>query len=128
MEWWTNVWVPLIIALLTAAATLIGTLAGVRAQLKINEKKAEEDRRRLEEERERKETERQEKQEEALKSILRTELLRIYFRRAEKGQKFLTQWESENVHRMYASYTALGGNSFVRDLVNKMNEWEVVQN
>lgn len=128
MEWWTNVWVPLIIALFTATATLVGTLAGVRAQLKINERKAEEDRRRLEEERERKEAERQEKQEEALKSILRTELLRIYFRRIEKGQRFLTQWESENVHRMYASYTALGGNSFVADLVNRMNEWDVVQN
>ena len=128
MEWWTNVWVPLIIALFTATATLVGTLAGVRAQLKINEKKAEEDRRRLEHAREQKEAERQEKQEEALKSILRTELLRIYFRRIEKGQRFLTQWESENVHRMYASYTALGGNSFVTDLVNRMNEWDVVQN
>lgn len=128
MEWFSNIIVPVLIAIVPAMLTLVGTLAGVKAQLKTSERKAEEDRRKLEDERERKEEQRQEKQEEALKSILRTELLRIYFRRVEKGQKFLTQWESENVHRMYASYTALGGNSFVRDLVNKMNEWEVVQN
>lgn len=128
MEWWTNVWVPLIIAIFTASATLIGTLAGVRVQLKINEKKAEEDRKKSDEERERKEEQRQKRQEEALKSILRTEILRIYFRHIEHNQKFLTQWESENVHKMYASYTALDGNSFVADVVTKMNEWDIVQN
>lgn len=128
MEWFSNIIVPVLIAIVPAVLTLIGTLAGVKAQLRASERKAEEDRQRLEDERERKEEQRQEKQEEALKSILRTELLRIYFHRVEKGQKFLTQWESENVHRMYASYTALGGNSFVTDLVNRMNEWDVVQN
>ena len=128
MEWWTNVWVPLIIAIFTASATLIGTLAGVRVQLKINEKKAEEDRKKSDEERERKEEQRQKRQEEALKSLLRTQLLTIYFRHIVKDQKFLTQWESENMHKLYASYVALDGNSFVQDLVGKMSEWDVVQN
>jgi len=32
------------------------------------------------------------------------------------------------MHKLYASYVALDGNSFVQDLVGKMSEWDVVQN
>lgn len=119
MEWLTNVIVPIVIPIIT----LIGTLAGVNVQMasvKKEQKKAEQAQIVRDEQR-------QSVQEDALRSILRSELLRIYFKHIEKNNKTLTQWESQNVHLLYSSYKDLGGNSFITDLVEKMNSWEIVR-
>lgn len=128
MEWFTDVIVPILISLIPAAGMLIGTLAGVKVQLKTNELKAQEQREQIEKARIERDEERQKRQEEVLRCLLRTELLNMYFKHIERGEKHLTQWEAENIHKMYASYADLDGNSFVKDLYDRMNSWEVVKN
>ena len=128
MEWFTNVIVPVLISLIPAAGLLIGTLAGIKAQLKETEKKAEEHRNEIEAQREAKDDARQKRQEEALKSLLRNELLNMYFKHIDRDNRTLTQWESENMHELADAYEALKGNTFVRPLVEKMSSWEVVKN
>lgn len=134
MEWFTSVIVPVLVALIPAAGVLIGTLAGVKvqmasikAQLKTSEEQAKADREKSERDQIKRDEKRQSIQEDALRSILRSELLRIYFKHLEKDNKTLTQWESQNVHLLYSSYKELGGNSFITDLVEKMNDWEIVK-
>jgi hypothetical protein len=117
MEWFHNILLPILLALIPSAATLIGTLAGVHVQIK----KLESDRKSADEAR-------QARQEEVLKCLLRTALLNMYFKHIEKQNFKLTQWEAENMHKMFTSYRALEGNSFVVDLVTRMNSWDVVQN
>lgn len=139
MEWFANVIVPVLIAMIPAVCMLVGTLAGVKAQLKETERKAEEHRNEIEEAREKKEQdretlrdrkdeERQKRQEEVLRCLLRSELLTMYFKHIERDDEKLTQWESENMHKMADAYAGLNGNSFVDQLVAKMGEWKVVKN
>ena len=52
----------------------------------------------------------------------------MYFKHVENENKILTQWEAENLHKMYSAYKNLDGNSFVKDLVYRMNSWDVVKN
>lgn len=96
--------------------------------MKESERKAEEHRNEIEAQRERKDEQRQARQEEALKSLLRNELLNIYFKHIEKNNRVLTQWESENMHELADAYEALKGNTFVKPLVEKMNSWDVIKN
>ena len=128
MEWFTEVIVPILLSLIPAIGMLIGTLAGVRAQLKVNENKAQQQREQIEKARIERDEARQKRQEEVLRCLLRTELLNMYFKHIERGEKHLTQWESENMHKMYTSYVELDGNTFVKDLYDRMNSWEVVKN
>lgn len=128
MEWFTNVIVPLLIAIVPAVIALTGTLIGVKTQLKQSEKSAEKHRNEIEAQRELKDEERQRKQEEVLRCLLRTELLNMYFKHIDRDNRELTQWESENMHKMADAYAGLDGNSFVKPLVEKMTSWDVVKN
>ena len=128
MEWISEFLIPVLVASIPATIALIGTLAGVRAQLKQSEDNAEKSRQKIEAERKREDEIRQQRQEEVLRCLLRTALLNMYFKHVEKQNFKLSQWEAENMHKMFASYRALDGNSFVIDLVNRMNAWEIVQN
>ena len=128
MEWFTNIIVPILVSLIPAAGVLIGTLAGVKAQIRISEEKAEKQRIKIEKDQIERDEARQKRQEEVLRCLLRTELLNMYFKHIEYDRKELTQWESENMHKMFESYSALDGNSFVSDLYKIMNSWPVVKN
>ena len=60
---------------------------------------------------------------EGQKCLLRSELLRTYYRHQE-AQSF-RQYEYENMCYCYSAYKALGGNSFVDHIVEEMQTWEV---
>ena len=128
MEWFRSVVLPIIIA----AIPCIFTFLGIRAQIKADLKKS---RQQLDEQSDKNQkeilaaiTEHNKQQDESLKCLLRTEILHAYFKHKDHHNETLTQWESENLHKLYESYQALDGNSFVKDVVDRMNSWEIVKN
>lgn len=60
---------------------------------------------------------------EGQKCLLRSEILRTYYRHQE-AQTF-RQYEYENLCFCYEAYKALGGNSFVDHIYKEMQTWEV---
>lgn len=60
---------------------------------------------------------------EGQKCLLRSEILRTYYRHQES--QVLRQYEYQNVCYCYEAYKALGGNSFVDHIYNEMQSWEV---
>ena len=58
------------------------------------------------------------------KCLLRSEIVRIYYRNLE--HRTLRQYEYENLVSCYRAYIALGGNSFVKHIYDEMQEWKVV--
>lgn len=60
---------------------------------------------------------------ESQKCLLRSEILRTYYRHQE--QAALRQYEYENMHHHYTAYKALGGNSFVDHIYAEMEKWDV---
>ena len=61
-------------------------------------------------------------------SGLRNDILDCYYRCLEKGYR--NDWDYTNIHDLYNSYLALGGNSFVADVMERFDklltkeEWE----
>lgn len=58
------------------------------------------------------------------KCQLRSEMLHIYYKGAEK--KVIRQYEYENFLMLYEAYKALKGNSFVDKIKAEVDEWQVV--
>ena len=58
------------------------------------------------------------------KCQLRSEMLRIYYHNREK--KTIRQYEFENFVFLYEAYKALKGNSFVDEIYEKVQKWEIV--
>ena len=62
---------------------------------------------------------------EGYKCLLRSEIVRIYYRHLE--QKEMHQYEYENMCYCYKAYKEMGGNSFVDHIFEDMQDWTVVQ-
>lgn len=60
---------------------------------------------------------------EGVKCLLRDEIQRTYYHHIDT--KTLPRYSKESMLSCYEAYQALGGNSFVHDLVKEMREWEV---
>ncbi len=61
---------------------------------------------------------------EALKCLLRDDIVRLYYKRL--PEKKLHAYELENITAIYDTYILLGGNSFVREIYRKMStEWQI---
>lgn len=61
---------------------------------------------------------------EGQRCILRSEIVRIYYRHHEDRQ--LKEYEFKNMDQCYEAYKALKGNSFVDKIHNEMKEWEII--
>ena len=59
-----------------------------------------------------------------LKCLLRSEMLRIYYRH--KDNEKIRQYELENFVFLYKAYKALKGNSFIDKIYKEVMEWEVI--
>lgn len=57
--------------------------------------------------------------------LLASEIRKIYYRNLEDKQ--LRQYEYETMRFCYGAYKALGGNSFIKHIVEEMETWTVVQ-
>ena len=64
--------------------------------------------------------------EEGQRCILRAEMLSIYYKSKDAGSR-VRQYDAENFALMYAAYKALGGNSFIDDINEKVKNMEVIQ-
>ena len=58
------------------------------------------------------------------KCLLREAMLKTYYRNKD-GEK-IRQYEYENFLECYSAYKALGGNSFIDEIHEKVIEWEVI--
>lgn len=59
----------------------------------------------------------------AIQSLLRSEMVKVYYRyRKEQKLPYYTKvaWYED-----FEAYTKLGGNSFIKDLKNEIDKWEV---
>ena len=57
--------------------------------------------------------------------LLRSEIVRIYYRHLDERK--MRQYEYENLCYCYKAYKALGGNSFIEHIYAEMQEWTVTQ-
>ena len=62
---------------------------------------------------------------EGQKCLLRSEIVRTYYRNIEREE--LHQYEFENLAYCYAAYKQLGGNSFVDHIYHEMQDWNVIR-
>lgn len=62
--------------------------------------------------------------EEAQKCMLRQEILSAYYNGKDSHE--IRQYERENLDKIYAAYTSMGGNSFASDIYSEMRTWEVI--
>lgn len=58
------------------------------------------------------------------RSLLRSEMLQIYYRNREKG--IIHQYEYENFVYLYEAYKALKGNSFIDKIYSEVKTWEII--
>ena len=58
------------------------------------------------------------------RSLLRSEMLQIYYRNRESGK--IHQYEYENFVYLYEAYKALRGNSFIDKIYSEVKEWEII--
>ena len=65
-----------------------------------------------------------EKIREGQRCLLRSEIVRIYYRHKEDEQ--LKEYEYRNLDQCYTAYKALGGNSFIDHIYAEMQEWEII--
>ncbi len=61
---------------------------------------------------------------EGQRCLLRSEVVRIYYRRL--PEKRLQEYEYRNLEQCYKAYKALKGNSFVDHIYGEMQEWEII--
>ncbi len=60
---------------------------------------------------------------EGQRCLLRSEILRIYYRNL--GSRRLQEYEYQNLEKCFDAYKALRGNSFIDRIYEQMKEWEV---
>ena len=61
---------------------------------------------------------------EGLRCLLRSEIVRIYYRHHEERK--LREYEFKNMKQFYKAYKALKGNSFIDHIHEEMEEWDIV--
>ena len=61
---------------------------------------------------------------EGQRCLLRTEIVRIYYRHHDDRQ--LREFEYKNMEECYKAYKALKGNSFVDRIHAEMQEWDII--
>lgn len=61
---------------------------------------------------------------EGQRCLLRSEIVRIYYRHNDDRQ--LREYEYKNMLQCYVAYKALKGNSFVDHLYSEMKEWTII--
>lgn len=61
---------------------------------------------------------------EGQKSLLRNEMLQIYYRN--KDTETIRQYEYENFVYLYEAYKALKGNSFIDKIYSEVKTWEII--
>ena len=61
---------------------------------------------------------------EGQKSLLRTEIVRIYYRHHDDRK--LREFEYKNMEECYKAYKSLKGNSFVDRIHAEMQEWDII--
>lgn len=61
---------------------------------------------------------------EGQRCLLRSEIVKIYYRHHEDKQ--LREYEYKNLVQCYKAYKALGGNSFIDHIYAEMQEWEII--
>lgn len=57
-------------------------------------------------------------------AILRNTITHIYFKY--KDEKKIPHYEKENTLSLFEQYEKLGGNSYIKDIMNKISEWEEI--
>lgn len=62
--------------------------------------------------------------EEGMKCLLRNDILNIYLKC--KNEKRITIQEKQSINKCYELYHEMKGNSFVKDIVEEMNTYEVI--
>ena len=65
-----------------------------------------------------------EKIREGQRCLLRSEIVRIYYRH--KDDKALREYEYRNLEQCYKAYKALGVNSFIDHVHAEMQEWDII--
>jgi len=63
-------------------------------------------------------------EDEGVKCLLRSDMLRTYYRHREGKQ--IRQFEYENFILEYKAYKAKGGNSFIDHIKQEVDDWEVI--
>lgn len=58
------------------------------------------------------------------RSLLRSEMLQIYYRNRETG--IIHQYEYENFVYLYEAYKELKGNSFIDKIYSEVKTWEII--
>ena len=58
------------------------------------------------------------------RSLLRSDMLRIYYKNRETG--IIHQYEYENFVYLYEAYKALKGNSFIDKIYSEVKTWEII--
>lgn len=61
---------------------------------------------------------------EGQRCLLRSEIVRIYYRNIKEKQ--LHEYEFRNLEQCYKAYKALGGNSFIDHIHAEMQDWEII--
>lgn len=61
---------------------------------------------------------------ESVRSLLRSEIVRIYY--ANRERRALHAFEYENVAKLYAAYKKMGGNSFIDRVWDEIQDWEII--
>ena len=64
------------------------------------------------------------REDEGVKCLLRSDMLRTYYRHREAKQ--IRQFEYENFIMEYKAYKAMKGNSFIDHIKTEVDDWEVV--
>ena len=59
------------------------------------------------------------------KCLLRSEMLRIYYKNL--NSKVIHQFEMENFLKLYDAYKALGGNSFIEEVHEEVSKWTIIK-
>ena len=60
----------------------------------------------------------------AIKCLLRAEMLSTYYKNKDEGK--IRQYDRENFALSYKAYKALRGNSFIDDINETVKKWEVI--
>lgn len=138
MNVWTSIVVPLFIATIPSLLGVVTVIIQLNADKKKRHEEREEYSKLQAEENAANQAEvtkvlvnaiqqQNETEDEALRCILRTHILNLYSRHSQEHNYSLTLEESENLHKLFSAYTALGGNSFASNLYNIMNNWKIVE-
>ena len=62
---------------------------------------------------------------EGMQCLLRSEIVRTYYRHLDDKQ--MRQYEFENLNKCYKAYAKNGGNSFVNHIYEEMKTWTIIQ-